>query len=221
MPGGVNSPVRAFNLVGGQAVVIDSLKGCCVWDTDGNEYVNYVGSWGHADDDEISVGSCSLAETMKKGTSFGTPCLSENVLAETKHPWALPVPFTEWQRSSNLGDVTDPFLVKDGSGVATLGLPHSSGVPEAATSETLNNDISAVENNFKRNKGEPAAIILEPLAITGELVQGILDAGKRTGHAICGGPVHNLDNAKKSVTAKFARFFYWGMLEEGVYFAPS
>ncbi|MBA0834902.1 hypothetical protein Goarm_007220 [Gossypium armourianum] len=118
MPGGVNSPVRAFNLVGGQAVVIDSLKGCCVWDTDGNEYVNYVGSWSHADDDEVLP---ALAETMKKGTSFGTPCLSENVLAET-----------------------------DGSGVATLGLPHSSGVPEAATSETLNNDISAVENNFKR-----------------------------------------------------------------------
>ncbi|MBA0563598.1 hypothetical protein Golob_008570, partial [Gossypium lobatum] len=158
----------------------------------------------------------------------------------------MPVPFTEWQRSSNLGDVTDPFLVKDGSGVATLGLPHSFGVPEAATSETLNNDVSAVENNFKSNKGEPAAIILEPLAVVvyllvayggrreimemvaptepmyqGELVQGILDAGKRTGHAICGGPVHNLDNAKKSVTAKFARFFYWGMLEESVYFAPS
>lgn len=74
------------------------------------------------------------------------------------------MPFTEWQRSSNLGDVTDPFLVKDGSGVATLGLPYSSGVPEAATSETLNNDISAVENNFKSNKAEPAAIILEPLA---------------------------------------------------------
>ncbi|KHF99435.1 Glutamate-1-semialdehyde 2,1-aminomutase 1, chloroplastic -like protein [Gossypium arboreum] len=134
-PGCENSPVRAFNLVGGQAVVIDSVKGCCVWDTDGNEYVNYVGSWGHADDDEVLA---ALAETMKKGTSFGTPCLSENVLAEMviaavpsikmKHAWALPVPFTEWQRSSNLGNVTDPFLVKDGSGVATLGLPHSSGV---------------------------------------------------------------------------------------------
>ncbi|KAG8475893.1 hypothetical protein CXB51_032677 [Gossypium anomalum] len=130
MPGGVNSPVRAFNLVGGLAVVIDSVKGCCVWDTDGNEYVNYVGSWGHADDDEVLA---ALAETLKKGTSFGTPCLSENVLAEMviaavpsikmKHAWALPLPFTEWQRSSNLGDVTDPSLVKDGSGVATLGCP--------------------------------------------------------------------------------------------------
>ncbi|KAG8475896.1 hypothetical protein CXB51_032689 [Gossypium anomalum] len=119
----------------------------------------------------------------------------------------------------------------DGSGVATLGLPHSSGVPEAATSETLNNDISAVENNFKRvfwsnsqfnnNREEILGGGLPVDKITGELVQGILDAGKRTGHAICGGPVHNLDNAKKSVTAKFARFFYWGMLEEGVYFAPS
>ncbi|PPD66879.1 hypothetical protein GOBAR_DD36242 [Gossypium barbadense] len=128
MPGGVNSPVRAFNLVGGQAVVIDSLKGCCVWDTDGNEYVNYVGSWSHADDDEVLA---ALAETMMKGTSFGTPRLSENVLAETVI-------------------AAVPSIKMDGSGVATLGLPYSSGVPEAATSETLNNDISAVENNFKR-----------------------------------------------------------------------
>ncbi|KAJ8548870.1 hypothetical protein K7X08_029851 [Anisodus acutangulus] len=244
----------------------------------------------------------------------------------------------------------DPFLVKAGSGVATLGLPDSPGVPKAATHDTLTapyNDISAVKSLFDDNKGEIAAIILEPVVgnsgffppkpefldatrnitketgallifdevmtgfrlayggaqeylgitpdltirgglpvgayggrrdimemvapagpmhqagtlsgnplamtagihtlkrlnqpgayehldkITSELTQGILDAGKKTGHAMCGGyisgmfvffftdgPVHNFSDAKKSDTAKFAKF-YRGMLEEGVYFAPS
>ncbi|XVE56535.1 hypothetical protein DITRI_Ditri04bG0018700 [Diplodiscus trichospermus] len=381
MPGGVNSPVRAFNTVGGQPIVIDSVKGSHMWDIDGNEYIDYVGSWGpaiigHADDEVLAA----LAETMKKGTSFGAPCLPENVLAEMV---ISAVPSIEMVRFVNSGTEAcmgvlrlaraftgrekiikfegcyhghaDPFLVKAGSGVATLGLPDSPGVPKAATFETLTapiNDISAVENLFNSNKGELAAVILEPVVgnagfippkpdflealrcltkengallifdevmtgfrlsyggaqeyfgitpdlttlgkiiggglpvgayggkreimemvapagpmyqagtlsgnplamtagiqtlkrlkepgtyenldkITGELVQGILDAGKKTGHAICGGhisgmfgffftegPVHNFDDAKKSDTAKFARF-YRGMLAEGVYFAPS
>ncbi|GMY19191.1 Glutamate-1-semialdehyde 2,1-aminomutase 2, chloroplastic [Fagus crenata] len=83
MPGGVNSPFRAFKSIGGQPIIMDSVKGSHMWDIDGNEYINYVGSWGpaiigHADD-EVLV---ALAETMKKGTSFGAPCLLENVLAE-------------------------------------------------------------------------------------------------------------------------------------------
>jgi glutamate-1-semialdehyde 2,1-aminomutase len=83
MPGGVNSPVRAFKSVGGQPIVMDSVKGSHMWDIDGNEYIDYVGSWGpaiigHADDEVLAA----LAETMKKGTSFGAPCLLENDLAK-------------------------------------------------------------------------------------------------------------------------------------------
>lgn len=381
MPGGVNSPVRAFKSVGGQPIVMDSVKGSRMRDIDGNEYIDYVGSWGpaiigHADDQVLAA----LAETMKKGTSFGAPCLLENVLAEMV---IKAVPSIEMVRFVNSGTEAcmgvlrlaraftgreklikfegcyhghaDPFLVKAGSGVATLGLPDSPGVPKAATYETLTapfNDLAAVENLFEANKGEIAAIILEPVVgnsgfiapkpdflnaireitkendallifdevmtgfrlsyggaqeyfgitpdlttlgkiiggglpvgayggrreimemvapagpmyqagtlsgnplamtagihtlkrlqqpgsyeyldkITGELVQGILDAGKRAGHALCGGhisgmfgffftegPVYNFGDAKKSDTAKFAKF-YRGMLEEGVYLAPS
>ncbi|KAA8540658.1 hypothetical protein F0562_024423 [Nyssa sinensis] len=381
MPGGVNSPVRAFKSVGGQPIVMDSVKGSHMWDIDGNEYIDYVGSWGpaiigHADDEVLAA----LAETMKKGTSFGAPCLLENILAEMV---ISAVPSIEMVRFVNSGTEAcmgvlrlaraftgreriikfegcyhghaDPFLVKAGSGVATLGLPDSPGVPKGATYETLTspfNDISTVENLFEANKGDIAAIILEPVVgnsgfiapkpdflaalhritkendallifdevmtgfrlsyggaqeyfgitpdlttlgkiiggglpvgayggrreimemvapagpmyqagtlsgnplamtagihtlkrlkepgsyeylnkITSELIQGIVDAGKRAGHAICGayisgmfgfffteGPVYNFGDAKKSDTAKFAKF-YRGMLEEGVYFAPS
>lgn len=317
---------------------------------------------------------------MKKGTSFGAPCLLENILAEMV---ISAVPSIEMVRFVNSGTEAcmgvlrlaraftgnekiikfegcyhghaDPYLVKAGSGVATLGLPDSPGVPKGATYETLTapyNDFSAVEKLFESNKGEIAAVILEPVVgnagfitpngdflnflrritkenntllifdevmtgfrlsyggaqeyfgitpdlttlgkiiggglpvgayggrrdimemvapagpmyqagtlsgnplamtagiktlkrlkepgayeyldkITGELIQGIIDAGKRAGHAICGGhiggmfgffftegPVYNFSDAKKSDTAKFSRF-YWGMLAEGVYLAPS
>ncbi|KAK4373460.1 hypothetical protein RND71_008844 [Anisodus tanguticus] len=356
MPGGVNSPVRAFKSVGRQPIIIDSVKGSRMRDIDGNEYIDYVGSWGpaiigHADDEVLAA----LAETMKKGTSFGAPCLLENTLAEMV---ISAVPSIEMVRFVNSGTEAcmgvlrlaraftgrpkiikfegcyhghaDAFLVKAGSGVATLGLPDSPGVPKAATIDTLTapyNDISAIETLFKEHKDEVAAITKEngallifdkvmtgfrlayggaqeyfgitpdlttlgkiiggglpvgayggsrdimemvapagpmyqagtlsgnPLAmtagihtlkrlqkpgtyeyldkITGELTRGILDAGKKTGHAMCGGyirgmfgfffaegPVYNFSDAKKSDTEKFGRF-YRGMLEEGVYFAPS
>lgn len=317
---------------------------------------------------------------MKKGTSFGAPCLLENDLAEMV---ISAVPSIEMVRFVNSGTEAcmgvirlaraftkrekiikfegcyhghaDPFLVKAGSGVATLGLPDSPGVPKGATYETLTspfNDISTVKNLFESNKGEIAAVILEPVVgnsgfiapkpgflaelrevtkqndallvfdevmtgfrlsyggaqeyfgitpdlttlgkiiggglpvgayggrreimemvapagpmyqagtlsgnplamtagihtlrrlkepgryeyltkITSELVVGIVDAGKKAGHAICGGcvggmfgffftegPVYEFADAKKSDAAKFAKFFR-GMLEEGVYFAPS
>ncbi|KAI4303954.1 hypothetical protein MLD38_039530 [Melastoma candidum] len=381
MPGGVNSPVRAFKSVGGQPIVMDSVKGSRMRDIDGNEYIDYVGSWGpaiigHADDEVLAA----LAETMKKGTSFGAPCLLENTLAEMV---ISAVPSIEMVRFVNSGTEAcmgalrlaraftgrpkiikfegcyhghaDPFLVKAGSGVATLGLPDSPGVPRSATIDTLTapfNDIAAVTELFEANKGEIAGLILEPVVgnsgfiaptadflevirkitkengsllifdevmtgfrlsyggaqeyfgitpdlttlgkiiggglpvgayggrreimemvapagpmyqagtlsgnplamtagihtlrrlqkpgayeyldkITGELTQGILDAGKAAGHDICGGfirgmfgffftngPVYNFADAKKSDTSKFGRF-YQGMLEEGVYFAPS
>ncbi|KAJ0639194.1 Glutamate-1-semialdehyde 2,1-aminomutase [Helianthus annuus] len=317
---------------------------------------------------------------MKKGTSFGAPCLLENQLAEMV---IAAVPSIEMVRFVNSGTEAcmgvlrlaraytnkqkiikfegryhghaDAFLVKAGSGVATLGLPDSPGVPKAATSDTLTspyNDIETVKELFNTNKGEIAAVILEPVVgnsgfvtpkpgflnflreitkqndsllifdevmtgfrlayggaqeyfgitpdlttlgkiiggglpvgayggrrdimemvaptgpmyqagtlsgnplamtagihtlkrlqgsgtydhldkVTNQLINGILDAGKKTGHAMCGGytsgmfgffftdgPVYNFEDAKKSDAGKFAKF-YRGMLEEGVYFAPS
>jgi len=321
-----------------------------------------------------------LIETLKKGTSFGAPCVLENVLAEMV---ISAVPSIEMVRFVNSGTEAcmgalrlvraytgrekiikfegcyhghaDSFLVKAGSGVATLGLPDSPGVPKGATYETLTapyNDAEAVKKLFEDNKGEIAAVFLEPVVgnagfippqpgflnalrdltkqngallvfdevmtgfrlayggaqeyfgitpdvttmgkiiggglpvgayggrrdimemvapagpmyqagtlsgnplamtagihtlkrltepgtyeyldkITGDLVRGILDAGAKTGHEMCGGhirgmfgvfftggPVHNFGDAKKSDTKKFGRF-YRGMLEEGVYLAPS
>merc|ERR1719460_3165740 len=83
MPGGVSSPVRAFKSVGGEPVVFDRVKGSKAWDVDGNEYVDYVGTWGpaivgHADDRVLDA----IKETMDKGTSFGAPCALENELAK-------------------------------------------------------------------------------------------------------------------------------------------
>ncbi|KAK2983022.1 LOW QUALITY PROTEIN: hypothetical protein RJ640_001105 [Escallonia rubra] len=180
MPGGVNSPVRAFKSVGGQPILIDSVKGSHMWDIDGNEYIDYVGSWGQ----QLLV-LAPLAETMKKGTSFGAPCLLENVMAEMI---ISAVPSIEMVRFVNSGTEAcrgvlrlapaftgrekiikfegcyhghaDPYLVKAGSGVATLGLPDSPGVPKAATAPTLSspyNNIADVELLFETNKGEIAA----------------------------------------------------------------
>ena len=83
MPGGVSSPVRAFRSVGGNPVVFDHVKGSKAWDVDGNEFIDYVGTWGpailgHADDEVLSA----IKETMDKGTSFGAPCALENELAK-------------------------------------------------------------------------------------------------------------------------------------------
>ena len=163
MPGGVSSPVRAFKSVGGQPIVFDHVKGSHIWDVDGNEYIDYVGTWGpaicgHAND-EVNA---ALLEALQKGTSFGAPCYLENVLAEKV---IAAVPSIEMVRFVNSGTEAcmavlrlmraftgrdkvikfegcyhghaDMFLVKAGSGVATLGLPDSPGVPKSTTAATL------------------------------------------------------------------------------------
>lgn len=192
MPGGVSSPVRAFKSVGGQPVVFDRVKGAYIWDVDENKYIDYVGTWGpaicgHAHPEVINA----LKEALEKGTSFGAPCFLENVLAEMVID---AVPSIEMVRFVNSGTEAcisvlrlmraytgrnkvikfegcyhghgDMFLVKAGSGVATLGLPDSPGVPKTVTSDTLTapyNDLEAVKKLFQENEGEIAGVILEPV----------------------------------------------------------
>jgi glutamate-1-semialdehyde 2,1-aminomutase len=192
MPGGVSSPVRAFKSVGGQPIVFDRVKDSYIWDVDGNQYIDYVGTWGpaicgHAHPEVIAA----LHEALEKGTSFGAPSVLENLLAEMVID---AVPSMEMVRFVNSGTEAcmavlrlmraftnrekiikfegcyhghaDMFLVKAGSGVATLGLPDSPGVPKAATSSTLTapyNDLEAVKALFAENRDEIAGVILEPV----------------------------------------------------------
>ena len=192
MPGGVSSPVRAFKSVGGQPIVFDHVKGAYIWDVDGNQYIDYVGTWGpaicgHAHPEVLNA----LKEALDKGTSFGAPCYLENVLAEMVID---AVPSIEMVRFVNSGTEAcmgvlrlmraftgrdklikfegcyhghaDMFLVKAGSGVATLGLPDSPGVPKSTTANTLTapyNDLEAVKKLFEENPGEIAGVILEPV----------------------------------------------------------
>lgn len=192
MPGGVNSPVRAFKSVGGQPIVFDRVQGAYAWDVDGNQYIDYVGSWGpaicgHAHPEVIAA----LQEALVKGTSFGAPCELENILAQMV---INAVPSLEMVRFVNSGTEAcmavlrlmraytgrnkivkfegcyhghaDMFLVKAGSGVATLGLPDSPGVPKSTTADTLTapfNDLEAVKQLFEQHPGEIAGVILEPV----------------------------------------------------------
>jgi glutamate-1-semialdehyde 2,1-aminomutase len=190
MPGGVSSPVRAFKSVGGEPIVFEKVKGAYAWDVDGNKYVDYVCTWGpsivgHANDEVLD----SLRETLIKGTSFGAPGPLENVLAKMV---IEAVPSVEMVRFTNSGTEAcmgmlrlvraftgrdaiikfdgcyhghaDSFLVQAGSGVATLGLPDSPGVPLGATKSTLvatYNDLKSVEALLS---SQPvAAVVLEPV----------------------------------------------------------
>jgi Glutamate-1-semialdehyde aminotransferase len=191
-PAFVSSPVRAFKSMGGQPIVYDRAKGSYAWDADGNKYIDYIGSWGpaicgHAHPEVVSA----LQEAIEKGTSFGAPCELENTLAAMVMD---AVPSVEMVRFVNSGTEAcmaalgliraftgrdkvikfegcyhghaDMFLVKAGSGVATLGLPDSPGVPRSTTANTLTapySDLEAVKQLFAENPEAIAGVILEPI----------------------------------------------------------
>ncbi|WP_042223321.1 glutamate-1-semialdehyde 2,1-aminomutase [Oceanobacillus manasiensis] len=193
MPGGVNSPVRAFKSVGMSPVFMQSGKGSKIFDIDGNEYIDYVLSWGplilgHAD--ERVVGK--LKEVVENGTSFGAPTILENKLAQLVIDR---VPSIEMVRMVNSGTEAtmsalrlargytgrdkilkfegnyhghgDSLLIKAGSGVATLGLPDSPGVPKGIAENTITvpyNDMESVRYAFERFGEDIAAVIVEPVS---------------------------------------------------------
>ncbi|MFC7061629.1 glutamate-1-semialdehyde 2,1-aminomutase [Halobacillus seohaensis] len=193
MPGGVNSPVRAFNSVHMDPIFMERGKGSKIYDIDGNDYLDYVLSWGplilgHADERVVE----SLKKTAELGTSFGTPTLIENELANLVIDR---VPSIEMLRMVNSGTEAtmsalrvargytgrnkilkfegnyhghgDSLLIKAGSGVATLGLPDSPGVPESIAENTITvpyNDIESVKYVFDEYGDDLAAVIIEPVS---------------------------------------------------------
>ena len=193
IPGGVNSPVRAFRSVGGTPLFFKSAKGSILTDVDGKNYIDYIGSWG-----PMILGHCHkpIVETLKKATenttSFGAPTELEADIAELICEM---VPAVEKVRMTNSGTEAcmsairvargytnkekfikfegnyhghaDAFLIKAGSGAITLGVPNSPGVTKGTAQDTLlapYNDLSAVKKIIEDNPNEIAAIILEPVA---------------------------------------------------------
>lgn len=193
IPGGVNSPVRAFKAVGGTPIFIKEAKGAYLYDEDGNKYIDYINSWGpmilgHAHDGVVNA----VIERAKLGTSFGTPTFLETQIAQLA---VSMVPNIDKIRFVNSGTEacmsairlargytkrdkiikfsgcyhghSDSFLIAAGSGLSTFGIPNSPGVTEGTAKDTLlanYNDIENVTSLFEANKGEIAAIIIEPVA---------------------------------------------------------
>ncbi|HZK43667.1 MAG TPA: glutamate-1-semialdehyde 2,1-aminomutase [Syntrophomonadaceae bacterium] len=199
MPGGVNSPVRAFKAVGMDPLFINNAQGSKMHDVDGNEYIDYVGSFGplilgHSHPEIVKV----ITETAQKGTSYGAPNIHELELAQLV---CEAIPSIEKVRMVNSGTEAtmsairlaraytsknkiikfegcyhghaDSFLIKAGSGLLTSGIPISPGVPIAHAENTLvanYNDLESVEKLFEQYKNDIAAIIVEPVAANMGLV---------------------------------------------------
>jgi len=192
IPGGVNSPVRAFRAVGGDPLFVVRGQGSHIWDADGNEYIDYIGSWGplilgHA----APVVIDAIAAALRNGTSFGASTPAEPDLAElviSAFPHMQKVRFVSSGTEATMSAIrlaraytkrkfivkfegcyhghADALLVKAGSGVATLGIPGSAGVPEEFTQFTLAlpyNDTDALEEAFNKFKGQIACVIIEPV----------------------------------------------------------
>ncbi len=193
LPGGVNSPVRAFKAVGGQPVVIEHAQGCRLYDVDGQSYIDYVGSWGpmivgHAHPAVVKA----IQEAAAQGVSYGAPTPWETILARMV---IEAIPSIELVRFVNSGTEAtmsairlargftgrdkiikfsgcyhghaDSLLVKAGSGAATFGVPDSPGVPKDFAQHTLTatfNDLESVKELIAANSGEVACIIVEPIA---------------------------------------------------------
>lgn len=193
IPGGVNSPVRAFKSVGLNPHFIKSGKGCRITDEDGSEFIDYVGSWG-----PLILGHChpevleSLERTMRDGTSFGAPTRREIEMAETI---CSMIPSIEMVRLVSSGTEatmsairlargftdrdmilkfsgcyhghSDGLLARAGSGAATFSIPDSKGVPKCVVEQTLvvpYNDLEATREKFEQHSGKIAAVIVEPVA---------------------------------------------------------
>ena len=193
LPGGVNSPVRAFKSVGATPIFIERGRGAQIEDADGRKYIDYVMSWGPLIHGHAPRGLVQeLARAAARGTSFGAPTELETRLAQRV---AMLMPSMERVRFVSSGTEAamsavrvaraatlrdriikfegcyhghaDPFLVKAGSGALTLGVPTSPGVPAAAIADTLlarYNDIASVEAIVSGHRGAIAAVIVEPIA---------------------------------------------------------
>jgi glutamate-1-semialdehyde 2,1-aminomutase len=216
-PGGVNSPVRAFKGVGGTPRFIARGKGSRLWDVDGNQYIDYVGSWG-----PLILGHCHSAvmqavhDALREGASFGAPSPREIRMADLvreRMPWVEKMRFVSSGTEATTAAIRlargftgrddllkfdgcyhgagDPLLVKAGSGVETLGLPDSPGVPADVARHTLTlpwNDLAAAEKLFAERGSTLACVITEPVVGNmGVLVprpgylQGLADLCRRHG----------------------------------------
>ena len=193
IPGGVNSPVRAFNAVGGTPIFVKEAKGTYLYDEDGNRLIDYIASWGpmilgHAHEPVVQA----VIEKAKKGTSFGMPTEIEThiaTLAVSMVPNIDKIRFVNSGTEACMSAVrlargftgrdkiikfsgcyhghSDSFLIQAGSGAVTFGSPNSPGVTQVTAKDTLlatYNDIHSVAELFKANKGEIAAVIIEPIA---------------------------------------------------------
>lgn len=201
IPGGVNSPVRAFKSVGGNTRFIERGEGSKFYDVDGNEYIDYIGSWGpHLFGHNPAFIKDALKEAIEKGVSFGTPTEIEIKMAEVIKEL---VPSIELVRMVNSGTEAtmsairlargytkrdkiikfegcyhghgDSFLIKAGSGALTFGVPTSPGVTEGTAKDTLTstfNDLESVKKLVSENKDQVAAVIIEPIAGNMGVIKG-------------------------------------------------